>query len=500
MTLALRPYQRRDADAALACIARRRHVVYVLPTGGGKSVVIAAVIAQLAAMGLRIVLMAHRDELVTQLSEALTAAGVPHGIIAPGHDLTGHAVHVASVATLDRRREDPTVAAWLRTLDVVVPDEAHHVAAGQWSRIFAAAPSAVRFGATATPFRLDGKGLGDTFDEAVRGPSIRQLMRLGFLTPLRVYAPPVALDGLGTVGRSYGDYRRGDLAEVVNTPEARRAAVDWYCRLMAGQKALAFCVDLQHVADLDADFGRAGWHAESVDGSMSMDERRGVIAGMRGGRTQVLSSCELIGEGFDVPSVAGAIMTRPTMSTNLYSQQAGRAMRVVWPRGFDPARHNGEGMGEALARLGAMQRGPKPHGILLDMVGNVTRHGLPDAERPWTLEGGVAGLERQVAPTARCPRCYLVSEAGRPTCPDCGAAYSDRLTATVSGVPLHLLAPIGGHAATVIATMDFPSLLRLSLTAAEWEKVAEIRQVAKTTKDRREWAARLAERAGRAVA
>lgn len=232
----LRPYQAAGRDQILACIQRRAHVLYVLPTGGGKSVVIASVIAMLSGLGWRICLIAHRDELVQQLSGALTAAGVGHGVIAPGHDLTSHPVHVASVATLDRRRNDPCLRAWLASLDLLVPDEAHHVAAGQWGRIIDAAAGAVRFGATATPYRLDGKGLGDVFNEPVRGPSIRRLVRLGFLAPLKVYAPPIALDGLGSIGTRMGDYRRGDLARVLNRPEVRRAVVAHYGRLMPARR------------------------------------------------------------------------------------------------------------------------------------------------------------------------------------------------------------------------------------------------------------------------
>jgi hypothetical protein len=192
-------------------------------------------------------------------------------------------------------------------------------------------------------------------------------------------------------------------------------------------------------------------------------------------------------------------MKRRTMSTGLYQQQNGRPMRPVYAAGFDSRAHDGEGTGDVLARLGAMARGPKPHGIVVDLVGNVTHHGMPDADRPWTLQGGVAGLERQVPPTSRCPRCYLVVEAGADRCPGCGAEYVARLSVTVNGVPLHLLPPVGGLPAATIATMDFPSLTRLDLPRADWERVAEIRQVAPKAKDRREWAARVAEQAGKTV-
>ena len=497
MTLALRPYQDACRQQVHAYRMRgARAILVVQATGTGKTVTTAAVASDLLGIGQRGATIIHTREIRGQMSQTFRAFGIPHGFISAGLEQTSDGMQIASIDTLSGRLSDRSVRAYLRTLDFLLIDEAHHVPAPKYQAVIEAAPQAVVVGFTASPFRLTGPQLGTSFDAVVRGPTLKWAIDHGHSAPIRYYAPPIALPGMEAVGKSCGDYKRSDISKVMMSDSAIDGVVRHYARLAPGLRMILFAVTVEHAQAVDDSAARSGWHTVCVDGGLSDRERDSRIAAFRDGRLQILSSCELVGEGFDVPGAHGAILARPTMSTALHWQQCGRATRPFWPAGFDPRAHNGDGMGDVLARRAAIARSRKPHAVIIDCVGNVTRHGLPHAERHWTLEEGLIGAP---PPTARCPRCYLVSEAGPAACPDCGTAYSERLTATVSGVPLHLLAPIGGHAATVIATMDFPSLLRLSLTAAEWEKVAEIRQVAKTAKDRREWAARLAERAGEMV-
>lgn len=184
----LRPYQ-----SALVAEVRRefvanRRVLLFLPTGAGKTVVFVHICSGAAARGRRVTILAHRSELVDQISAALTTAGVRHGLIVAGTDPGTHQVEVASVATLARRLER-----W-RPADLIVVDEAHHAAAGSWRKILAAAPDAYVLGVTATPERLDGRGLDDLFDSMVIGPDVAELTKAGFLAPSVVYAPSAEID------------------------------------------------------------------------------------------------------------------------------------------------------------------------------------------------------------------------------------------------------------------------------------------------------------------
>ncbi len=177
--IVLRDYQQVGVDRIRHAFARRtRRVLFCLPTGGGKTIVFTWIGAAVAARGKRVVVLVHRVELVEQVSKALAGMGVGHGVIAAGHPTTDAAVQIASVATLARR-----LAAGFAPPDLVVVDECHHAVAGTWSKVLAAAPEAFILGVSATPERLDGRGLGSAFDVLIEGPTVAELTAAGHLVP-----------------------------------------------------------------------------------------------------------------------------------------------------------------------------------------------------------------------------------------------------------------------------------------------------------------------------
>jgi superfamily II DNA or RNA helicase len=186
----LRDYQQlgvTDIRGAFAAGARR--ILYQAPTGSGKTVLFAFIVDGAVARGNRVAILGHRQEIVDQIDAALTEIGVLHGLIAAGHPETPDApVQVASVATLVRRLDR------LRDLDLLVIDEAHHAVAGMWRKIIAAAPGAKVLGVTATPERLDGKGLGDVFEALVICPAVANLIERNYLASFTACAPARALD------------------------------------------------------------------------------------------------------------------------------------------------------------------------------------------------------------------------------------------------------------------------------------------------------------------
>ena len=407
----LRPYQQDDIERIRAAYASgAKRVLYQGPTGSGKTVLFAIIVAGAAARGNRVTILGHRDEIVRQITDALTELGVPHGIVAAGYPETPLLpVQVASVATLVRRLHhlDPPP-------DLLVPDEAHHCAANTWRKIIAAVPQAKILGVTATPQRLDGKGLDDIYDELIIGPSVESLIQQGYLSPFTTYAPERRLD-LSHVHTRAGDYALDELAETMSAGVIIEGAVDEYVRLCAGVPAIAFCVDIAHSELVTAAFAARGFRAAHVDGKTPAFERRALIAALGTGALQVLTNCGLISEGLDVPVVTAAILLRPTKSLALHLQQVGRCLR--------PA------PGKAKA-------------LILDHAGNTWGFGPADLERAWSLEGK-AGKGETPPPLQRCSGCGALIPAAAMSCPECG---------TVLRVPTSKAPHVERAGATLVAT------------------------------------------------
>jgi superfamily II DNA or RNA helicase len=393
MSLTLRPYQSQAiSDLRLAYRDGARAPLLVLPTGGGKTIVMAEILRSLADRGRSAIVLVHRRELIAQTADKLQLAGVEHGIIAAGILAADHPIQVASVQTLARR-----LAQISTSPDLVVIDEAHHATAGNtWGRVIGHWPDALRLGVTATPARLDGRGLSAVFDRLVFGPSVADLVGAQYLCPAKIYAPPQVADLLHLRKRA-GDYAIDQAAEAMDRPTVTGDAIAHYTRLAAGQRAIAFCCNVQHAEHVAASFKAAGIPAATLLGSTDPVRRDQVVQRFAAGDLQVLVTVDVVSEGFDIPAAGCAILLRPTQSLGLYLQQVGRVLR--------PA------LGKAAA-------------IVLDHVGNVHRHGFPDDHRDWTL----ADQERrarstgQPAPSVRtCSNCFAAFKPA-PLCPCCGAA------------------------------------------------------------------------------
>lgn len=390
--MTLREYQTK-AVAAIRDAYRRnvRRPLLVLPTGGGKTVIFSYITATAASRGKNVLVLVHRVELLRQTSAKLTEFGVPHGLINPQYKPRYHEqVQVASVQTVVKRLQHLTPP------DLIVVDEAHHASAGTWQKILDAFPDALTLGVTATPVRADGKGLDDAFDEIVQGPTVRSLINDGYLVTPRVFAP-VSID-TSSLHKRMGDFDKHESAQMMDKPTITGDAVAHYMRLCDGQPAVAFCVTVDHARHVAQEFRIRGYAAEAVDGAMDDADRKRILDGLGNGSVQVVCSCDLISEGTDIPAIACAILLRPTMSEGLYIQQVGRALRVM------------EG---------------KEHAIILDHVGNTLRHGLPDMERTWSLNGRPKGKRKASDEPSigikQCKRCFAVFAPAH-ACPECDTA------------------------------------------------------------------------------
>jgi DNA repair protein RadD len=383
----LRSYQQQAIDDTRAAIRNgARAPLLVLATGGGKTVIFSAIASAAVAKGNRVLILVHRRELIHQASSKLKWVGLYHGIIAAGIPATDAPVQIASVQTLARRLG---LIDWRPGLIII--DEAHHGTAGQWSRILDYWHDTYRLGVTATPCRLDGRGLGSVFDAMVLGPSVADLTSTGFLSPARIYAPPLIAD-LGSVRTRAGDYANDQAAAAMDRPTVTGDAISHYQRLAAGQQAIAFCCNVKHAVSVCDSFKTAGITAELLLGGT--DNREQVVADFAANRTKVLVTVDVVSEGFDVPAASCAILLRPTQSLGLYLQQVGRVLRPA------PG---------------------KPHALILDHVGNVNRHGFPDDPRDWSLDDRMRRTRGTPAPSVRtCQQCFAAFKP-QPQCPACGA-------------------------------------------------------------------------------
>jgi DNA repair protein RadD len=392
MTPILREYQEILVARVRECFANRvRRVMLQAPTGSGKTIMFAYVAERAMKRGKRVLILVHRVELLRQTVDKLRLYGIEPDLITAWTKevATGH-VAVASIQTLGRRLHQYSDC-W----DLIVIDEGHHSVAPTWKRVLDHFPRAYLLSTSATPARLDQRGLAECFDELIVGPPVRELISQGWLADFTCYSHPHTPDTSGFKIRG-GDFAQDELGAAMLKPQLMGSAVEHYRRHLDGRPALAFAVTVAHAEALAAEFAAAGYRAVSVDGKLDDDERARRVGGLSDGTFQVVVSCELLGEGFDAPAVSGVLLCRPTQSLTVYLQQVGRALR------------------------------PKPDGskaVILDHAGVVMKHGLPDRVHPWDLNAP----KRKPAESAGvriCRSCFAANPAGARVCEACGEPFA----------------------------------------------------------------------------
>lgn len=374
----LRDYQIEFVEGIRAAFARNRRVLGVSPTGSGKTVTFSYITQGAAAKGNRVMLVAHRSEIVDQISRSLDQFGVRHGRIQAGRPMIEANCHVAMIQTLANRVDR------IPAPQLLIVDEAHHAVSKTYSKLLEQWPNTKVLGVTATPERLDGVGLRMWFDEMVLGPTPLDLINAGHLAKYDYLAPPTKIDMSGVKVRA-GDYAIDAMAEALEKSTIVGDAIEHYQRHLDGRPVIVFCVTVAHAEAVAERFNAVGIPAASVDGTMSKEDRAARIQGIGNGTLLVLTSCELISEGVDIPIVSGAILMRPTQSLGMFLQQVGRCLR------------------------------PKPDGsraIILDHVGNVHHHGMPDDHRQWSLDS--KKRKPQAHKTKTCDVCYRVFDTSEP--------------------------------------------------------------------------------------
>jgi superfamily II DNA or RNA helicase len=332
----LRPYQ---AECLKRIQARyqdgARRVLVSLPTGTGKTIVFAAM-PTFFKMKKRMLVLAHRHELLEQAASKFEAVapGLSVGIEQGNRSApTDARIVLASVPTVGREASSRLLRLDPEQFYLIVVDEAHHAVAATYRRvfdhfgIFAADTKRLLVGFTATPRRGDKLTLAEVFEEIAYARSLPEMVRDGFLCPVRGWRVHTAID-IGGVRVQRGDFVESDLSRAVDVPERNRLVVDSYERLAPGRRAIVFCVNVAHVHALTAAFSEHGIAAAAVWGAMPPETRRETLRRFSDGEISVLTNCNVLTEGFDEPRVDCVLMARPTRSQLLYAQMVGRGTRL----------------------------------------------------------------------------------------------------------------------------------------------------------------------------
>lgn len=372
----LRPYQTEFLNQIRHSIATgHRRIMCVSPCGSGKSCIIQEVIRSAGQRGNTVLVLCHRQEIIDQLQKRME----------PYSNAT-----VGMVQTITRR---------LNTIprpDIIIIDEAHTAKSESYMRILEYFRDSYALYFTATPRRTDGKSFRDIADDMIIGKSVRWLIDNGYLTPFEYYAPKILLD-VSELATHAGDYDSKQAAAKLDKPRIYGSVISCYRKYADGVKTIVYCASVEHSKKTAQAFQDAGISAAHIDGKTPNAQRADIIEKFRSGEITVLCNYSLIVEGFDVPDAGCVIMLRPTQSLIIHVQASMRAMRI----------HPG-----------------KIRAVVLDMVGNFERHGLPDDDRDWTLEVAKKPTREKQKNTVlarTCGKCFRTYAGAGHICPYCGA-------------------------------------------------------------------------------
>lgn len=373
MSIELRDYQQDLYDKTLnAFRSGKKRVLVTVGCGGGKSYIFAKMAEK--AKG-PVLVLTHRRELLEQTGRLFQNNGINARI-----------EMILTEANRLGENERPAL---------IITDEAHLSRSNSWMKVLDYYNTHT-VGFSATPIRLDGKPLGDIYDELVTGVSVRWLIENNRLAPYEYYAPTaVETDELRV---QYGDYVIKDLEQLMSDRAIYSDVLKSWERIAKGEKTIAYCVSVKHAKETAEMFCKAGYPAVEIDGGTPPSRRAEIMKDFRDGKIMILCNVGIISEGVSIDDVTCCLLLRPTESHALYWQQGMRSMRYL----------------------------PGKIAKVIDCVGNYSRNPLFDADVEWSLTQSVRKKPRINAEgdflIRTCPKCFKVFKTA-PVCPYCGETY-----------------------------------------------------------------------------
>ena len=371
----LRDYQEDICTRVIEAFDKHRSVMMQMPTGTGKTVVLASLVQQYLNLALdkdyMVLIVAHRIELIEQMGEHLDRYDIDYGVIAGGKKAKEQKpVMVASIQTLSSNLS--TLNATLSP-SLIIIDEAHHAVAKTYRQLWDTWPDARFLGLTATPYRMSGEGFTDLFDVLVDSWTMKRFIAEGWLSPFDYYSirpdsdDQKLIDTLKKRGAD-GDFQMKELHETLDVAPCIERLFDSFERFAYDKKGIVYAIDIAHAEHIAEHYREQGVNALALSSKTDMKERKEVVEAFRTSSViahhqllkdkpiQVLVSVDLFSEGFDCPDVEFIQMARPTLSLAKYLQMVGRGLRT------------NEG---------------KKCCTIIDNVGLYRTFGLPSGERDW---------------------------------------------------------------------------------------------------------------------
>lgn len=377
----LRPYQCDTLSQIIEAWENSRSVMAQMPTGTGKTHVLASVVSGAASRtigkttvcGCAVLILAHRRDLVSQISDTLSAFGIEHDVFGrcadAGENICSSPVIVSSVQTMAKR-----IGSIGFEPNLVIVDEAHHALAKTYRALWDRWPSSRFLGLTATPCRLNGMGFTDLFDALVTSWSIPEFISRGYLSAfdyvsIRPDSEEQVLISSLTKRGADGDYQVKEMDAALNRMPSIERLYRSARQYADGKKGIVYAISISHARSIAEYYCAQGIHAVAIDSKTPASDRKRMVEEFRCGRIQVLANVDVFSEGFDCPDVEFVQMARPTLSLSKYLQQVGRGLR------------KSEG---------------KEACVLIDNVGLYRSFGLPTEEWDWEamFRGRMAGKGR----------------------------------------------------------------------------------------------------------
>ena len=361
----LRPYQQKAKKEIFESWDEVDNVMFQMPTGTGKTRLFTSIIRDIndyskqRREAVKILIIAHRTELIDQIDESLTKYHVPHNVIAGGRDRNyKFPVNVASIQTITHPNN--LKDAMKLKVQFVIIDEAHHALATTYKKLWKLYPGSKKLGVTATPWRMNHQSFLDLFDKLVLSMPIKDFIKQGYLAPYKYFSLKSDSDIQRTIEDieldKFGEYKESSMEEKMDIGSIRAQLLDSYLSLAEGKKGIIYAINIVHAKHICEEFKKAGYTAVSIDSKTPAAERKELVGKFKKGQIDIIVNVDIFSEGFDCPDIEFIQLARPTRSLVKYLQQVGRGLRIT---------EN------------------KQECIILDNVGMYSRFGLPNARRHW---------------------------------------------------------------------------------------------------------------------
>ena len=381
----LRPYQQDVKDKIFTLWKSEKNVMLQMPTGAGKTILFSSVINDIIKVpDSKILIIAHRKELLEQISSHLSKYNIEHGIISSNRKrCLEKRVQVASIQTLTHKNNEEITKSFVPNFIVI--DEAHHTLAKTYDQLWKLYPLSWKLGVTATPCRINGAPFTNHFCELISSLSVKELIEKGFLSDYTFYTENPDSDLSKAIlsikkKSSTGDYRINDLLQNLNVERHVKKLVLSYSTYANGLKGIVYCISIEHAHNICEAYKNIGVVAEYIDSKTPKTEREQIVQDFKDGKIQVLVNVDIFSEGFDCPDVEFIQMARPTWSLSKYMQQVGRGLRTS---------------------LG------KDKTIILDNAGMYARFGLPSDTRLWNATFAGVDFRDHYIGSVGSKNCYL---------------------------------------------------------------------------------------------